>query len=57
MRLGGDAVSPLWRTWKLDRRPFGGSYAVPTLNICPPVLGTGAIPEGTTVIPLRPRPP
>jgi UDP:flavonoid glycosyltransferase YjiC (YdhE family) len=53
MGLAGDAVSPLWRTWKLDRRPFGGSYAVPTLSICPPVLGTGAIPEGTTVIPLR----
>jgi hypothetical protein len=56
MGLGGDAVSPLWRTWKLDPRPFGGTYAVPTLNICPPVLGTGTIPEGTTLIPLRPVP-
>jgi UDP:flavonoid glycosyltransferase YjiC (YdhE family) len=56
MSLGGDAVSPLWRTWKLDPRPFGGIYAAPTLNICPPVLGAVAIPGGTDVIPLRPVP-
>jgi UDP:flavonoid glycosyltransferase YjiC (YdhE family) len=56
MELGGDAVSPLWRTWKHDPQPYGSMYRVPTLNICPPVLGAGAIPGGTEVIPLRPVP-
>jgi UDP:flavonoid glycosyltransferase YjiC (YdhE family) len=54
MTLAGDAISPLWRKWHVEPRPFGGVYAGPSLNICPPALGVGDIPAGAALMPLSP---
>jgi len=54
MQLAGDAVSPLWRKWQLEPRPYAGVYAGITLTICPAALGTTDLPVDVEVRQLKP---
>lgn len=54
LELAADALSPLWRSYRLDVPEWAGLYGDLTLNICPPALEPAPGPPGAAVLPLRP---
>lgn len=55
LELCSDALSPLWRSFGLDRPAAAGIHDGATVSILPPSLSSGGLPGRT--LPLRPTPP
>jgi UDP:flavonoid glycosyltransferase YjiC (YdhE family) len=56
MTAAAEQLAPLWDEYGVDEPPFGGCFAAPYLDICPPSVQIVPLDHVPTIQPLRPVP-